>query len=71
MSHVSPSPTPADWARLAQALVDMRDALVEVALTLRDHQMTLDTPERHVALLQVRTIIEQAKADQSRTGRGR
>jgi hypothetical protein len=49
----------------------MRDALVEVALTLRDHQMTLDTPERHVALLQVRTIIEQAKADQSRTGRGR
>jgi hypothetical protein len=71
MTNANPQPTPTEWARLAHSLMEMRDTLVSVALALRDHQLTLDSPERHAARLQVHQLIERAKAGESKTGSGR
>ena len=44
MTNANPQPTPTEWARLAHSLMEMHDTLVSVALALRDHQLTLDSP---------------------------
>lgn len=61
MTHANPQPTSADWMLLAQGLVEVRDALLTLSLALSDYQLTLDSPERHAAGLQVQEFVELAK----------
>ena len=70
MRSENPQPRPADLERIVQGLANMRDALLAVALALRDYQLTLDSPERHAAELQARQMIERVMADENRTNSG-
>jgi hypothetical protein len=52
-------------------MVELRNALVKTALALSDYQFTLDSVEREAAGLQVRQLIERAKARDHGAGDGK
>lgn len=48
-----------EMEQLVQDLLDLRDALVEMSLFLRDCQCDLDSPECHAAALQMQQLFDR------------
>lgn len=53
-----------EMEQLVHDLLDLRDALVEMSLFLRDCQCELDSPECHAAEQQVKQLLERVNKKQ-------
>ncbi len=68
MSTPNSKPPDVDMEVLACLLAELRDALVETALALRDYQFVLDSDARYQAQAQVVQWVKRAQSCENRSG---
>ena len=57
--HTNATPEQPDIAELAKLLAGLRDAMVTMALSLRDYQFERDSQARQAAIQMTKTLLKQ------------